>query len=105
MDVSGNKSFCESLQAVDKKAVKKEVDHFLKSMDYTTERDQNFDRIVDWLKQKTCIQEAKKLDDIIITNPPIIQFELVLTTADSDSLILKITFNGTYKFYDLKTNN
>ena len=105
MDVSGDKSFCESLKAVEKNAVRKEVNHFLNNLEYSPDRNQNFESLINWLEQKSCVQEVKMLDDIIITNPPIDKFRLLLDTAESDPLMLKITFNGTYKFYDLKTDN
>ena len=105
MDVSGDKSFCESLKAVEKNAVRKEVNHFLNNLEYSPDRNQNFESLINKKKKKSCVQEARLINRIILTNPPIAQFELLLDTTESDSLILKITFNGTYKFYDLKTNN
>lgn len=105
MDVSEHKSICEALQTIDKRTVAKAVNRFLKTLNDPADRDRNFETILNWLKKETCVQNAYLIDRIIQTDPPIVQFRLGLSGTEPHNLILKITFNGEYRFYDLITDN
>ncbi|MFZ1789190.1 MAG: hypothetical protein WAT92_12785 [Saprospiraceae bacterium] len=101
-----NTDFCEAFLANDKDGIKKSMKPFLDSINVSIPEKDNFESLINWLEQKPCIQQVRLIDRIILTDPPIAQFELLPEdTMVADLLILKITFNVTYKFYDLITNN
>jgi hypothetical protein len=94
--------FCQYLADENKEQVKYETNQFLETLSATDESAINFEKIKAWLEAKSCINEVKIGDRIILTNPPIIEFEIVLAKPEPGKLGLKVSFDDKYQFYDLK---
>jgi hypothetical protein len=102
--LSDNK-FCNSLESNNKNQVKSEIDQFFATLSSTDESKINFEKIKAWLEAKSCIKEVEISDRIITTDPPLIEFKIIMKKPELGKLGLKISFDDKYQFYDLKRVN
>jgi hypothetical protein len=94
--------FCQYLEDENKEQVKYETNQFLETLAATDESSINFEKITAWLEAKSCIKEVKINDKIILTDPPVIEFEIVMAKPELGKLGMKISFDDKYQFYDLE---
>jgi len=97
--------FCQALESQNKEQVKKQIDGYLASLSTSEDKHINFENIKAWLENKGCIKQVQVSDKIIATNPPVIEFKILMNEPENFWLGLEISFDTSFRFYDLRGIN